>query len=915
MHRISVLIGLAGCLAGLAVPGAADLTTVLGTVVDASHGNSPCAGAVVVVDASPNSTLTSSQGFYLLENMQLNTANHQIIIWKSGLALFRQWNPPHFATGATNTVNASLFVGGQIAGHVKYQDTGAAAAGVTVVASVIGAPNYSPLTSTVTDVNGAYLLSAVYPFPVDVAAAGTTGYANALRSNISVQDQQTTSGVDLELQPGGGLQGTVEDAFGGAVLGATVTLYPDSGNTSFQQAMQTDTAGKYSFKSVSAGNYSLKVAPPQGQNLQTVQTGGVRIQAWTMATRNFTLQPGGILQGTVQGQNGPLSNAKVGLYIDMQYPFGVLFNAKTDVNGQYVLDGLSPDQSYALQVKPPPGDTDHAQGVRRGIIVPEGATLLQDFALSWGGGQQGQVRDPLGQTVATGSPVIMNDREIIAGDFDEEASLYRLQGADEGDYLFVLVSGIGNYATWDGYMHVTPRVIANQDLELVPGGAVEGWVFDNQGNSLAGVKIAVKNKMDLLASIDYLDKAAYSDSSGYYRLEGLSPGEYALTASPAAPDAGGPACSHAATLAITGNVLLRQDFHLPTGARVFGTVRDVYNNRIRNAYVYFWNNSLSVWTRADQWGNYALMLAPGSYFCQAYYTSLLGANLAMQPDANVIVPAAPEFLQRDCILQTGGTLSGKITDQVGQGVSLAKVRVYESNHPAPARVAVSGPGGDYQVQGLYSGPFTVQVEADGYSPALAQAGVTLGSQSQGVNVSIVAQTSIAGSVQDQQNRKPLAQALVQAWDGAGNLIQQTATNAAGQYILPALTGGPFQVKAGAAGLKSQTQTGLYPGSRADFFLEPLIGKDEAISYPNPCRHNSLTFLYWLENNATVLIRVYNQAGELVWDWEGPGQAQQFNKHVWQVQGVAPGVYIYKITARRADNGVQSFPAGRLTVIK
>ncbi|MCD4813848.1 carboxypeptidase regulatory-like domain-containing protein [bacterium] len=245
---------------------------------------------------------------------------------------------------------------------------------------------------------------------------------------------------------------------------------------------------------------------------------------------------------------------------------------------------------------------------------------------------------------------------------------------------------------------------------------------------------------------------------------------------------------------------------------------------------------------------------------------------------------------------------------------MAQITVPGIDNRIPTRFGVCERNGAYKIMGLHSGEFDVEVQAAGYSSSSKGFMVTLGEETENANITLVAQTTIAGVVKSHGNGR-LENPRVMLLDASNQVVLQTVPDNGGNYILSPLSDGSHSVKASALGMKSQTIANLNAGDRADFTLSPLIGKDEAISYPNSSRGDRLTFLYWLEEDATVLIRVYNQSAELVWDWEGPGIGGRFNRHHWQVSGVAPGVYLYKVTARNNQGSVSSFKDGKLTVIK
>jgi protocatechuate 3,4-dioxygenase beta subunit len=994
---------------GLTLPAQAATTTLtlLGTVTDASN-NAPCVGATVQVDYG-TTTITGSQGQYVLNNLTIDTSPgyyHYFIISKTGYASYREENPSYIPAGGTTTHNATVYVGALISGTVRDAVTSAALAGATITANSRGNSSYNkvfsqldgtyslrqspgdmwfyasnsghadsmqkeltvndgaaytfdfslyqggtisgtvkygdttatvanaciqarlpnsrssvPVSITYTAADGTYQLMHVYPGKNDVSASPTgTGWANAYRYNVDVPDQGTAANIDFKLQAGGSLQGTVQDYSGAGVINADVIAYPNNGNITNTQQIKTGTGGFYSFTGLPLGGYSLTIKPQQGGNLQIAQISGITIASGPASVRNATLQLGGKIRGTIRDTGGQgVANANISLDLDLQYPFQEVYRVTSDASGTYQVDGLSPYQSYTLSVQAPSTGTILAVQVKRSINVGEGETRQEDFTLSAGGGRSGVVMSSDGQLVSKGTAVAFNSVIGIGVDFDSLSGSYILTSLVEGDYLFVVAPSSGNWQRFTGFMHVTAEVMDAYNITLTQGGSLDGQVTDAGGQPVSNVRIRILDKMGTLSSINFFDVETFTDSNGSYHLEGLTTGTYAVEALPQVQDNGGPASRKVDDVVISAGQTQVQNIVLPTGTKVYGTVRDQLGNRIINGAVFFWSDtqtSAYASVNLDESGTYTVMLPQGTYKAQAYYTSTLGTNLGMEPYPSVTVPAAPQTLQKEFVLQIGGTLSGSVMDALGNPVSLALVQVYQEDNPLPARIALTDASGQYRIMGLQTGSYYLQAQATGYTfNRIRVDGIALGANTVQTNLVMVAQTTIGGTVTDKNQRK-IKEAVVQALDPAsGTVVVQTSADDQGAFVLQSLSGGPFTVKAVAPGLKSETHTGLNAGDRTDFVLEPLINKDEVISYPNPCRGSSLTFLFWAEKTGTALIRVYNQTGELVWDWEGAVSGPKFNRRGWQVSGVAPGVYLYKIKTRYEDGSEVNSTVGKLTVLK
>ncbi len=814
--------------------------------------------------------------------------------------------------------NFTLLSGGAISGHVRYEGGSLPVTGVTVNVQLSTDDEYQFRRATTTDGSGFYQFLHLYPEPQNVTVSAPAGYADGYRFNVDVTDKGTTNMIDFALMAGGSLQGQVDDYLGQPVVNAQVTVFPANGNSNNRKDTVTDGSGNYTLSGVDLAEYALSIVPQQGQNLQSAQISGIQIQSAVMVTRNVTLQAGGKLAGFILDHlNQPVSNAEIRVSLDLQYPFEDLFREiYSNGVGYFQVDGLSPYQSYTLAVQPPSGNTINAQAVVKGLTVAENQTKQQIIKLPTGGMRYGYVMNENNQPVTTGMAVAFNANIGLGNDFQDNNGLYQLQSLPKDDYLQIIIPGNeGNYQSYYGKFHQTAGQSDYANVTLQAGGVIEGIVLAANGNSAVGMQLLAVKPGGLLASMPFFAKQTFTDFGGYYRLEGLESGNYTVVVLPPVDEAGG-AGAQSRTVMSTPGQAVQQNFNLAdNGAKVFGTVRDEYGNRMTNSWVVFWNSSMTAYTTADPWGNYNLMLPAGQYACQAMFTAMLGSNVAVEPDPAVTVAAAPQTLYKEFVMRLGGTVKGTVKDQLGAPVSLAFVALAQTNNPLPLHYTMTDQNGNYTVSGLNSGFYTILASDEDYALGTAKTFATLGGSTYNQNVVLVQKSTIAGHVKSKGNRV-VAHAQIKLFShGSSQLLQQVSADQNGDFILSGLVSGSYDVKASATGLKRQTLADVSPGARADFTLEALISQNEAISYPNPCRQDQLSFLYWLDQDSTVLIRVYNQSGRLVWDWEGSGQGNTYNSRVWQVSGVAPGVYLYVITARDQNNNVQRFPAGRLTVIK
>ena len=68
------------------------------------------------------------------------------------------------------------------------------------------------------------------------------------------------------------------------------------------------------------------------------------------------------------------------------------------------------------------------------------------------------------------------------------------------------------------------------------------------------------------------------------------------------------------------------------------------------------------------------------------------------------------------------------------------------------------------------------------------------------------------------------------------------------------------------------------------------------NYPNPTEGNITTIRYYLRDEANVLVKIYDMAGELVDELTGTSFPEIDNEVVWDITNVESGVYLASVKA-------------------
>ena len=199
--------------------------------------------------------------------------------------------------------------------------------------------------SATSDTTGNYRIDGVEPGTYTVAAyknGFTRTTSNA--TNTFTVEGDATQNASLTLLPAapGTLSGTVKDAAGNLISGATVTFNPAGGGTA--QIATTNANGVYSLPTIPAGTYTGTASLLPAYGASTPQT--VTITASAASTANFILSAAtGTVTGRVINTAGAgIPNASV--IFTTGSPATVVTTATTTTNGTYT--ATVPAGSYTL---------------------------------------------------------------------------------------------------------------------------------------------------------------------------------------------------------------------------------------------------------------------------------------------------------------------------------------------------------------------------------------------------------------------------------------------------------------------------------------------------------------------------------------------------------------------------------------
>jgi uncharacterized protein YfaS (alpha-2-macroglobulin family) len=212
-------------------------------------------------------------------------------------------------------------------------------------------------------------------------------------------------------------------------------------------------------------------------------------------------------------------------------------------------------------------------------------------------------------------------------------------------------------------------------------------------------------------------------------------------------------------------------------------------------------------------GYYRLELPTGGTYL------LICAAENHQPVASMVVVAAGE-VRRDLTLAGAGQIEGRVLRGSGEPIDGATVTLTDARGEVVG-AAVTGPGGQYVLAELYPGEYILTATATGSRPDARTVSVD-GIGSHHVDVTLVSNGAIAGTVRAASSGRPVPEASVTLVDRYGNVVASAFTEDDGDYDFGDLLPGTYTLIA----------TGYPPvASRVDLAGDRTERRDVALGSP------------------------------------------------------------------------------------
>jgi len=647
----------------------------------------------------------------------------------------------------------------------------------------------------------------------------TAGSMMAIGRTIAVAeiDGRTYRGsamVAINPTASASLKGSVTDAAGSALAGATVTAMLVS-RFPFVVHAVTGADGSFAIDSLIPGSYVVQAfltgyAPQYYNHVNTFQE-ATPIELASAEERqgvDFALQQSGVISGRVTDQEGlPLAGAHISAYNRGNILFRT--HAISNSNGHYELTGLLNGRyiviaelsGYLNEYYPEAEKLSDAQAVE---IIDYAQVDGIDFTLSRTSAIVGRVTSKSNQQPIAGARVLAYGLSNGRGLFDFQRPFAQQAETDEdGQYVLSVQPGIyivhaiaaGFEMMW--FDNTTNPMLAKPlqpdagehltaDFALTSLGSITGIVRDAATQTgIAGARVSVFAENASRAVFN-----TFTGEDGSFRFESLPEGSYLMRAGATGYlaqyyDHAADLTSATAVHVETDQEITAIDFDLQTGSSMSGKVIAAENNEpVASAIinVYQLDGPVIRATRSNPSGMWQLNGLPAGVFIAV--AQARGTDQQFYDGANDRTNATPieldgvsaindiDFVLRSRI-KIGGQISGVVVDEQNNTPVEGAMVIAIPAQFGRAHHSLSTADGSYQLAGLRDGTYYVICRARGYIGEYYDNAyhwrdaqtiqIQAGQSRDGVNFSLAPQQQgaywIAGNVKD-QNGAPIEGVLL-----------------------------------------------------------------------------------------------------------------------------------------------------------
>jgi large repetitive protein len=799
-------------------------------------------------------TTTNGSGQYSFDN--LAPGNYQV---RSFATNYSTTTVSAAVTAGNNTVT-NIFLEpnpGLIQGTVVDGATLGAIAGASVQA--VNSQNVI-VANTTTNGSGQYSFDSLLPGSYSLIFTAD-GYGTQNLGALVVSNTTTTVNVFLS-RLAGALVGTVQDLNAVPIAGATVTVFQNNIQIG---SVITDANGNYMVSGLPSGSYTVVVSAPN----YTTETVAAVIEIGQTTTVNVTLNENpGTLTGFVRDTNNdPIAGGSVTVQISTGAGI-IVATTVTAPDGSYTVPNLAPGNYTVVAA------ASNFQAAAQGVTIVSNTTSIVNFNLAADPGSiSGIVTNAQTGTPIIGANVqvriVDSSGAVIATVLSNENGQYVVNGLAPG--IYTVVVSAPNYQTNAATVQVSSNQTIDGSIALQPDpGQITGTVLDSAGsNPIPGASVSIVNSSGNLIT------TVLTDSNGVFMVVGLAPDNY--TVNVFANNFQNGTVGALVTSGQTTPVSVSLD---PNPGFITGTVSPIVPNTIIQLRDV--NNVLIDSVVSNQDGTFSFNnLTPGTYTILAaapnYSTAQAGVSVLANQTSTVVLTLVPN----------PGTVSGIVTDNIGNPIVNAIVQIFDQNNILIGS-GFTDSSGQYIVGNLPSGSFNVVVNSPGFGQVIAGINIGVGQDLTGVNIILIPNPGIInGQIINLTTGDPITGATVVIIDGVSQIpVATTTTSTFGNYSVSGLAPGSYIVSASKLNFTTE-QTGAIvlsdSATRADLALGENPGNisgNVEDTNGNPITGNGIQISVFNENNVIVVSFLANSDGTYTVPSLAPG--------TYFVSGNAPG---------------------------
>jgi hypothetical protein len=414
------------------------------------------------------------------------------------------------AVAATRTLNLgtiNLIAAATITGTVTSKDPSQTPGGQLVAAMQNGTQAGLAVTSS----TGAYSIGGLSAGSYTVEIVGPDQFSTT--STATVSAGQTLNGINLAIQPGGAIGGTVTSGANAQPVAGINVFASQSGGTVVQTT--TSANGAYQFSGLAPGTYQVYLQIGGAKASQSVPVTKVD---GTVVTANLQVAIAAHINGKLTTNAGaPITDGQVTLYFSGQ----PVATANTDATGAYSFLLARPGKFDLVAISPSASFNPITN-----LPVAAGATVVQNFKA--GTGTVSVKFTDAAQAVAGGN-VFVDRLNIEGGSAEAGSQTIGTNGTATFANLvpgqYQVVAALSNGDTGQATITVVAGKTVNATVTLSSMSSASGTITDNTGAPLGNAAVSFQSTTN--SSVVYTTSTA---SDGTYSLSGIAAGTYNVIA-------------------------------------------------------------------------------------------------------------------------------------------------------------------------------------------------------------------------------------------------------------------------------------------------------------------------------------------------------------------------------------------------